>query len=161
MRRVQAVTAVSLMAAGLTRQISQFMLLGLQALAMHCWSHSRRTVFSRSVWMNGLSMDTAEDDILEKVSGTCKDELREAPLMIYWFVCTRDKGHGADTLIHGHQEQIYKCAAPHLQKACLFKHVPPSRSISQVCCCCAGRTPSSGGESPRCACRVCWRATCA
>ena len=37
--------------------------------------------------------------------------MQEAPLIIYGFVGTRDKGHRADTLIRGQQEQRYKCAA--------------------------------------------------
>ena len=112
MRALQAVTPVSWIAAGMTRHISQFMLLGLQALALHCWMHSRRTVFSRHIRMYGLCMDTAESAALRDVSGTCNDE--EAPLLIFRMVGMRDKGHGGGALVYGIQEQVYKCASVHL-----------------------------------------------
>ena len=111
MRAVQAVTAVSWMAAGKSRHISHFMLLGLQALALHCWTHSRRTVFSKCIRMNGLSMDTytPESAALQDVSGSCRDE--EAPLIVYRMVGSQDKGHGGDKLVCGMKSQLYKCAA--------------------------------------------------
>ena len=112
MRALQAVTAVSWVAAGKARGISRFMLLGLQALALHCWMQSRRTVFSRTVKMSGLSMNTfeVESAALDDVSGTCHDS--ETPLIVYRLVGCRDKGHGGDMLITGVKTPIYKCAPP-------------------------------------------------
>ena len=116
MRAVQAVTPVSWMATEKRRHISHFMLLGLQAMSMHCWTHSRRTVFSGHISMHGLFMETAEPAALQDVTGTCGDP--DAPLIVYSLVGTRDKGHGGDELVHGMQDARYKCADRLMPHAC-------------------------------------------
>ena len=126
MRALQAVTPVSWIAAGMTRHIYQFMLLGLQALALHCWMHSRRTVFSRHIRMYGLSMDTAESAALRDVSGTCNKE--EAPLLIFRMVACGTRATEAERSSTAYRSRSTS-AHP---STCSIQDVLPHRA---VCCC--------------------------